>query len=286
MDPSQGDVLMSFGNILYGIFHDWTPLGPLMIASGLALVLSLIFSRCRKNATVLLAVLLIPIGGLYLFCKLLNIGHFITSKYFINFLPLFFISIYFSLSEMEEKFEKLKRFVGLKHVFILLFIISNLVLLPLYYRSEKQDFRRLANYIKEQVRDGDKIIVGALAYFPGILHYFGVSPRGRHYVYSAQRVSEKEIEYRFFLSNEKHDKLILSHSKTFWRQYATEGNRLWIVVDKVTAKEIMENTPSILKGYFDGSFANVERFPIDASLCLLLWDPKTPNEKGIDMPIE
>jgi len=155
------------------------------------------------------------------------------------------------------------------------------VILPLYYRSEKQDFRGLANYLIGQIRDGDTIMIGSLAYFPGMLHYFGVYPEGRHYLYSSRQVSEKEIEYRFFLSN-RNSKFVISHSKTFWIQYALGGNRLWMVVDEMTGEKIKKNTPSVLKGYFDGSVSNFERFPIDASLYLFLWDPKSPNEKGID----
>jgi hypothetical protein len=48
----------------------------------------------------------------------------------------------------------------------------------------------------------------------------------------------------------------------------------------------MEKTPCVLKGYFDGSFLNFRRFPTDASIYLLLWDPRSTNEKGIDIPLE
>jgi len=41
-----------------------------------------------------------------------------------------------------------------------------------------------------------------------------------------------------------------------------------------------------LKGYFDGSFLNLNRFPTDASMYLFLWDPKSPEERGIELPIE
>ena len=42
----------------------------------------------------------------------------------------------------------------------------------------------------------------------------------------------------------------------------------------------------VLKGFFDGSFSNFRRFPEDASMYLFLWDPKSPREKGMDIPIE
>jgi hypothetical protein len=50
--------------------------------------------------------------------------------------------------------------------------------------------------------------------------------------------------------------------------------------------DMRKKSPFTLKGYFDGSFCNFDRFPTDASIYLFLWDPKSPNEKGIDMPIE
>ena len=70
-------------------------------------------------------------------------------------------------------------------------------------------------------------------------------------------------------------------------QYVIDGNRVWIIVGgKRAAKEIMKDSPAVLKGYFDGSFVNFNRFPTDASIYLFLWDPKSLEEKGIDMPIE
>ena len=285
MEPFQKKNPISIVNILYGVFHDWMPLGPLMMASLITLILFPILSKCRRNTIVLLSVFLLPIGAVYLLCKLLYINHFVTSRYFINFLPLFCISIYLSLSEIEDKFQRLRGLKRLKHLFIILFIISNLILLPFYYRSEKQDYRGLANYLKGQIRDGDMIIAGTLAYFPGILHYFEVYPESRHYIYSTRKVSEKEVEFRSFLSDKNNNKFVISYSDTYWRQYASEGNRLWIVVGKNNAIEIKKHTPCVLKGYFDGSFSNVERFPVDSSLYLFLWDPSSPGEKGIDMPM-
>jgi hypothetical protein len=65
-----------------------------------------------------------------------------------------------------------------------------------------------------------------------------------------------------------------------------DGSRLWVIVGKSTAKKLKKSSPSVLKGYFDGSFLTISRFPTDGSLFLFLWDPKSPGEKGIDMPIE
>jgi hypothetical protein len=61
---------------------------------------------------------------------------------------------------------------------------------------------------------------------------------------------------------------------------------LWIVSDKKNAKRFKEEVPCVFKGYFDGSFLNFNRFPTDVSMYLFLWDPNSPDEKGIDMPIE
>ena len=285
MNPFEIQYLISFWNIFYSIFYDWTPHAPLMIISITLLVLLPLFSKERKNAIILLLVFVLPIGSLYLYTSLFNITHFITSRYLINFLPPLFIALYLSLGVIETKLEKFRYFIRLKSIFTIIFIASNLVILPPYYRSGKQDFRGLANYLKGEIRDGDKIIVGTIAYVPGILHYFGVYPKDRHYIFYPRKVSEKEKEYRYYLSNQN-NRILISYSETFWAQYALEGSRLWIVVDDTTAREIKKNTPSVLKGYFDGSFANFERFPVDASLYLFLWDPKSPNEKGIDMPME
>jgi hypothetical protein len=76
------------------------------------------------------------------------------------------------------------------------------------------------------------------------------------------------------------------HSKMCCTQYVSDGNRLWIIAKKSAAKKITKDSPCVLKGYFDGSFLNFHRFPTDASMYLFLWDPQSPDEKGIDLPIE
>jgi hypothetical protein len=65
-----------------------------------------------------------------------------------------------------------------------------------------------------------------------------------------------------------------------------DGSRLWIVAGKKQAKKIKGNSPAVLKGFYDGSFRNFNKFPDDGSMYLFLWDPKSPEEKGIDLPIE
>ena len=76
------------------------------------------------------------------------------------------------------------------------------------------------------------------------------------------------------------------YSKSHWFQYFSDGSRLWIVSDRRNAKRFKEEILCVFKGYFDGSFLNFNRFPTDVSMYLFLWDPSSPDEKGIDMPIE
>jgi len=159
------------------------------------------------------------------------------------------------------------------------------VFLPLYYRSEKQDLRGLVTYLKTHFRDGDSVFVRAKAYLPGILHYLGANPKGRHYTIPFSKDSEKGIEYRMVLVNQNKT-LTIYNSENCCAQYVADRNRLWIVVEKATAKEFIKNSPCVLKGYFDGSVANFRQFPTDASMYLFLWDPQSPNEKGINMPVE
>ena len=287
MDPLHTEDPGSFRFILYGVFHDWVPHAPLMIASVILLILFPFFSKYKKNSFVLLGIFIMPVGGLYLYCKLLNITHFLTSRYFINFLPLFLISIYLSLNAVEVKFERLKRLIRLKFLFIILFVASNLVILPLYYRSEKQDTRGLVNYLKGQLKEGDKIFVQTVVYLPVMLHYFGIYPKGRQYNMPFGRDSEKGFEFRMSSFVYQDKSFPIYNSKSCCTQYVADGSRLWIIVGaRWTAKIIKEDSPCVLKGYFDGSFLNLRRFPTDASLYLFLWDPKSPGEKGIDMPIE
>ena len=285
MDPTHKEVPGPLWSILYGIFHDWVPFFPLMIVSIVLLILFPIFTKQRRNCIVLLSVFISPIIGLYLYCNWFQITHFITSRYFITFLPLFLISLFLSLSTIEFHFKKVKRYFRLRFFFLCLFIASNLVILPLYYRYQKQDYRGLVAYLKVHLRDGDRVFTETEAHMPGILHYFGVYPKDRHHVVKSWKDSENRTGYKIsFIFQNKN--ISMFNSKTCCSQYVHDGSRLWIVVGKWTAKDIKENSPSVLKGYFDGSFLNFNKFPADASIYLFLWDPKSPGEKGIDMPIE
>jgi hypothetical protein len=285
MDPLHTESPGSLWYILYGVLHDWVPHAPLMIISVILFLLFPVFSKYKTNALILLLVFVLPIGGLYLFCKLLNVNHFVTSRYFINFFPLFFITLFLSLDAMETRFERLRRFLKLRLLFVILFIASNLIILPLYYSSEKQDFKGLVTYLKGQLRDGDKIVVGGTAFIPAILHYFGAYPKGRHHLLEGWKVSEKEIEYRTHLVYQN-VKFTILYSKSHWFQYFSDGSRLWIVANKEHAKRFKQQSHCILKGYFDGSFLNFSRFPTDVSMYLVLWDPRSRDEKGIDIPLE
>jgi hypothetical protein len=285
MDPFHTEDPGPLWEIMYGIFHDWLPHVPLMVISMILLILFPFFSKNKRNALVLLAVFVFPIAGLYLFCKLLNISHFITSRYFVNFLPLFLITIYLSLNAIEGRFYRIRKFIRLELLFLILFIASNLIILPLYYRSEKQNLRGLVTFMKNHIQDGDKIFVETAGYMPGILHYFGVHPENKHHNAKISKESGKEVGVTkpFIYQNRN---FTLYYSKTCCTDYVADGSRLWIVVAKWTAKKIKETSPCVLKGYFDGSFLNFNKFPDDASMYLFLWDPKSLDEKGIDMPIE
>ena len=277
---------LSFWWVVHGIIHDWVPSFPLSVVSVVLLILFPIFSRFRKISLLLLAILILPIVGLFLCFKFFNISHFLTSRYFISFLPLFLIVLFLSLEALQVKFKNLKRVIRLKLLFIILFVASNLLILPFYYRSEKQDFRGLATYLKSQLKDGDKIIVlGTESYFVGILHYFQVYPDGRVYLFSTRKVLQNEIEYWVSIVMGTKN-FTISHSKDYWIQYGIEGNRVWIVANKITAREFKKISIFTLRGYFDGSVLNFDRFPTDASMYLFLWDPQSPGEKGMDMPIE
>jgi hypothetical protein len=285
MDPTHQEEPGPLWSLLYGIFYDWVPFPPLMITSIALLILFPIFSKQRRNSLALLMAFISPITGLYLYCKWFHITHFITSRYFITFLPLFLISLFLSLLTIELRFERLRRYFRLRFLFLFLFIASNLVILSLYYRYQKQDYKGVVAYLKGHLQDGDRIFTDTEAHMPGILHYFGVHPKGRHHVAKSWRDSENKPAYKIsFVYQNKN--ISLFSSKTCCSQYVQDGNRLWIVAGKWTAKDLKQNSPSVLKGYFDGSFLNFNKFPTDASIYLFLWDPSSPDEKGIDMPIE
>jgi len=286
-DPYNPRFVLSLKDIVYGIFHDWTPHLPLMIVSTMMLLLFPFVADNKKKAWALFSVLLFAILGLYLFCRIFSITHFITSRYFITFLPLFLVTIYLSVEAIEIKFTSFKKFLRLQWLFLFLFIASNIVLLPFYYRSEKQDFRGVARYLQQQIRNGDIIFLGGTFFYPGILHYFGNFPKGRHYELTTYQYPQVEMEFVMTPLSYKNVTIPVYYSKRCCSQYVANGNRLWIIVGgKRTAKEIMKDSPAVLKGFFDGSFVNFNRFPTDASIYLFLWDPKSPGEKGIDMLIE
>jgi len=272
----------SLWTILYGIIHDWTPYAPLMIFSTILILLFPIFSRFRKNALILLAVLILPIACFYLFYKLFHMTHFVTSRYFINLLPLFFISVLLSLQGVEDRFRRVTKSMRLKFLFLILFIASNLLMLPLYYRAEKQDFRKLANYLKGQVQEGDEINLSTMAHCNGILHYFGVYPAGRQHIMSCSTISKDIYKCSFSLIMENKIFTISYSNVNSIRFDSLEKNpdrkRIWFLVNKITAEKLKSYPPCIFKGYFDGSFLNFDTFPTDDSMYLYLWDPKSESK--------
>jgi mannosyltransferase len=285
MDAFHIEGIGSFWSIFHTVFGDWLPHSPLMIVAVMLTILSLALSKSRKNELLLLAIIIFPIGSLFVFCKLFEVTHFITSRYFISFLPLFLILLFLMAQALEDKLLRAKSVFRFKMLFVVLFIASNLAILPLYYRSEKQNFRDLVTFLKTQLQEGDKIIdlerMGTL----GMLHYFGANPEGRHFLLDFSKVTGKEIEYRkSFLYRKK--TFTIYHSTKCCSQYVNDGGRLWIIASKWGAKKIKDEFPCALIGYFDASFSNIGRFPSDASIYLFLRDPQSPNEKGLSIPIE
>jgi len=276
----------SLWDIIWGIFNDWVPFVPLTIISIILLFLLPIFSQNRKNALLLLTLLFSPILGLYMFYKLFNINHYFTSRYVINFLPFFLISIFLSLNGIGAKLDRWKRILRLRMLFLILFIASNVIILPLYYRSEKQDFRGLVSYLEGQLQDGDEIFVKSIAYIPGMLHYFRVYPGSRHYNFPVWvDDSGNEILAKVTLIGQN-KKFTIHYSSLGYFRYLVDGGRLWIIIGKTDLNETKKCSVCVLKGYFDGTFCNFRRFPSDASMYLFLRDPKSSNERGIEMPLE
>jgi 4-amino-4-deoxy-L-arabinose transferase-like glycosyltransferase len=286
-DPYDPRFVLSLKDIVYGLLHDWTPHLPLMIVSATMLLLFPFVTDDKKKAWLLVSVFFLPILGFYLFCGIFKISHFITSRYFITFLPLFLITLYLSIEAVERKLTFFKKFLSLQWLFLFLFIASNVVILPLYYRSEKQDFRGLVRYLQQHLRNGDVIYLGGTFFYAGVFHYFGILPNGRHYELTTYQNPQSEKELVIALLPYKKVTVPVYYSSRCCSQYVVDGNRLWIVVGgKRAALEIMKESPAVLKGFFDGSFVNFNRFPTDASIYLFLWDPKSPGQKGIDVPIE
>jgi len=113
----------------------------------------------------------------------------------------------------------------------------------------------------------------------------GAYPKGRHQAIPFRIDQENGVEFRkpFVFQNKT---FTLYHSKTCCAQYIADGGRLWILVEKERARKLKENAAFVFKAYFDGSFLNFKKFPYDASIYLFLYDPKSPQEKGIDLSIE
>ncbi len=285
MDPFHVENIGPFWTVFYQVFSDWLPNSPLVIVAVIVTILSLFLTKSAKNQLLLLAIIIFPVGSLFLFCELLKVTHFITSRYFINFLPLLLILLFLSAHSLENKLPRAKRFFRVKMLFVIFLIASNLAILPLYYRSEKQNFRDLVAFLKAQLQEGDKIIDLERMSTLGILHYFGASPEGRHFILDFKKVTGKEIEYRkSFVYRKK--PFTIYHSTKCCSQYINDGSRLWIIASKWGARKLKNEFPYVLKGYFDASFSNVGGFPSDASIYLFFWNPRSPNEKGLDLLIE
>jgi hypothetical protein len=62
-----------------------------------------------------------------------------------------------SVDALEVRWKPPKRILNPRLLFLLLFIASNLTILPLYYRSEKENLRGLVTFLKDHLKEGDKI---------------------------------------------------------------------------------------------------------------------------------
>jgi hypothetical protein len=234
---------ISVYEIIYGIFHDWMPFPPLMILSALFFVFSLFTAGTKRNSLLFLTILFLPLVSLYIFCKWINIQHHFASRYFICFLPLFLIALYLSIQGIECNIRRYLKTVNLTGLFLFLLIASNLALLPLYYRSEKQDYRRLATFLKLHLQEGDKII-DADGRLVGLLYYLGVPVQGRFYFLDYRKFTQEETEFRksFVYQNRV---FTIYYSKTCCSQYLGDGKRLWILAERESAEWLKENTPSV-----------------------------------------
>jgi len=58
-----------------------------------------------------------------------------------------------------------------------------------------------------------------------------------------------------------------------------------VIVGKTDLKEIKECSTFVFRGYFDGTFCNLRRFPGDASMYLFLRDPESPKKEELKCPL-
>lgn len=282
MNPFHTEDPGSLWSIMYWILNDWASNILVMSNSFVLLILFLCFNKDKRNTFLLFSLIFLPITSLYLFCNIMNITHYFTSRYFVNLLPFFLIVIFFSLKVIENRFQRLKKYLNLTLLFTLLFVGSNLVILPLYYKSQKQDFKSLVHFLKTQLRPGDKIFDGDRIYTPGILFYFGIDPVSHHYTARIDKQGGKVVGLKrpFYYNNNEY---IIYYSNTCCEQYIADGSRLWIVVGKSGRLEVEKNLSCKRMGYFDGSFLNYNKFPADASMYLFLCDPSPSNQNRKDI---
>jgi len=111
-DPYDPRFLLSLKDIVYGLIHDWTPHLPLMIISATLLLLFPFVTKEKKKAWLLLSAFFLPILGLYLFCEIFKISHFISSRYFITFLPSFSLLFICLLRPSKKKLPLSRNFLA------------------------------------------------------------------------------------------------------------------------------------------------------------------------------
>jgi uncharacterized membrane protein len=264
--------LGSFASILYGVLSDWCINMPLLILSASALFVSLFLLSPRRNHLLFLLVLFLPPTALYASCILFKVDHYISSRYFVSFLPVFLISLFLSIDGIAQKLNPGGSSYHLKLLFTLFFVGSNLLFLPRYYTSQKQDFRSLVKNLESHLADRDTVFVASVAYIPGILHYLGIFPESRHYSIPFSETSANRPEFRISVAS-RHRLFSIVNSASCCSQYTGDGSRLWLIVGASTYEEIHRHSPCTLKGVFDGTVSYFRRFPSDASMYLLLCEP-------------
>jgi hypothetical protein len=124
-------------------------------------------------------------------------------------------------------------------------------------------------YLKNHLREGDKIFIGSIGYIPGILHYFEAYPEDRHHIFGFRKDPEKDFELRMNFIYKTGFLLFINQEllRSVWLMEAVMDH-CW----QGFAKEI-ERITFRPEAYFDGSFANFGKFPSDESIYLFLWDP-------------
>ena len=120
MDPLTVQEIGPFSSLFSAVLNDWASSSVLAIVSAALLILFPFVANKKRNSFILLALFIVPIGGVYAYCRLFHVTQFITSRYFINFLPLFFITLFMSVDALEARWKPSRRILNPRLLFLLL----------------------------------------------------------------------------------------------------------------------------------------------------------------------